>query len=521
MRWTILVLMISLSATLAAPKAKSKKAKPAGPPCPVECARQKVSEIEAAEEFYRRGNAAEAMSNAAFTCWVKTLRVPNFDVATNRWVFAVDQYANATRYNPAHWRAQRRLGLLLANAPGTHAYDVLAVMHLVAYMSLAPEEPQVPRAKQLIDQRLGSLIARRELEKIRGEADLDPVRATEIIADRAKAEYLAVARRMTDYAKQQSELEAFARGVPSVFAEQVLYNHDMAKRVLERNAASAAAAGGMGGGPGGPGGMPGGAPGGPGGMPGGAPGGPGVVGGGGGAGGGTAALTATATVPETFRDLARTCNYVPEFLAMIGAMHRFMDYLDYYKIAYDPRPPQMLIGESVVQLRRLFTRNRIAGPTAMRGEYNAIADKGSVHTLHFWTNRDFRRPLPEYLLNPGQMPKNDLIEKQYNASMQTQVVRPPGYRKAEDETEHMARNIAQINLSTVGSQESWLLWRNVLLKRNPLFVGGNVADDDFLARYVGVGTGQLSTWVPGPLPKRETKTAAGTEDRRWLVSEAH
>ncbi|NUQ00116.1 MAG: hypothetical protein HUU35_09715, partial [Armatimonadetes bacterium] len=192
-----------------------------------------------AENYYQRGAKAEALSDAAFKVWQQTIRVTYLDVAVDRWVYAVDQYSNATYYDPTHWRAHRRLGMLFAEAQGRHANDELALMHLVAYLALAPNDAGVARAKQTADARLARIQARIEAQKIHGEGHLDPDHAVSIGAQRQMDVYLASARSYDDAVKRAAATAQYAQTLPDMFAEQVYFNAELAERIAKRNAAAA------------------------------------------------------------------------------------------------------------------------------------------------------------------------------------------------------------------------------------------------------------------------------------------
>ncbi len=457
------------------------------------------SREQLAEQYYQRGMKSQALSEAAFRGWARTLSVPARDLSTDAWLFAVDQYSNAVHYNPAHWRAHRRLGQLFAQARGTHPNDTLAVMNLVAYLALAPNDPGTPDAKITVDQRLATLVSQNEIRKLAGELSLDPVKARQMFAQEARDDYLAAAREESDLFKQQSDLAAFSSALPDMFAEQVHFNAELAKRISERSKAAAGGMGGEGAMPGGEAGVP-------------MAGGPGAEA----AGEGTAEQEATATEEEVFRNVALMVAYVPDYLAMIGGMHRFMAYCDQHRVAYDPRAPEMLIGEAVIQLRRLFTRGAVGQLAAVKNEYAKMAKVGSLSPQDFWSYRDYSEPMPDFLIAAGSLERPDLEEKFYGKSISTSVVRLPAYSKDADDLD-LANAIDRANLSAAESLLEWMRWRDALLAGTAGAYALSTADEVFLRDWMRVGSGQVTGWVGGPLPPVRTASAPVTE-RSWLVA---
>ncbi|MCC7494222.1 MAG: hypothetical protein IT204_17825 [Fimbriimonadaceae bacterium] len=501
MRWALLISLLTLAtvATAAPPK-------------------KGVSYQQLAEQYYRRGRQAETLSDAAYRNWARSLKVGSFDASTDRWLVAVDCYSNAVRFNPAHWRAQQRLGILFSQARGTHAHDTLALLHLVAYSALQPGDIGTIKAKELADERLRGIMARRERHKIRGEIIVDPVRVVAMGIEQAKDEYLIAARELTDAAKQQTELAAYTSTLPGLFAEQINFNAELAKRILERNAVAATAAGGGASGPG--------APGASGPMPaGGGSAGPPVEGGASGGAGGAAAggsvvqVTPTRSVAETYVDLAYAAGYVPDCLAMISGMHRFMTYLDQHRVAYDPRLPEMLIGECMVHLRGLFTRGKVAGAEAFRQEYGRWAGAGPVTMADAWSLYDYAKERPEFLVASGQVLKPDLDEKFYNEAAKELTLRMPRYMPGEHEEviRRFALLVGNVSISAAEAQRSFLAWRNILLGDSAASYGLRTGEEVYLRDYRRVGTGEVSTWRPGPLAPLGTAALPG-EERDWLLA---
>lgn len=465
----------------------------------------KVDEARA-QVYYLRGQQAETLSDMAYRRWVRNVDVNAFDNSTDRIIFALDQYQNAVRLDPAHWRAHRQLGLLLGKARGSFAHDVLALLHLTCYMALAPDDPMTVEAKQTADARLNEVRAVLELSKLSGEDHLPVEDAVSLAVQAAVNDYYRHTRSMDDDFANAERLSVFARSFPESYAQEVKFNAELAQRIRSRNEAAA-----MGGAEG----MSGGEM-----MVGDSGGGGGESGG---EGGGTASVAATdAAEGPVVRDLSLISRYVPVYLGIMGSMHLFMNELDRRQKAYDPRLPESLIGESVLQLRRLFTRGAERQLDAVRQKYGqlAAAKQATVDPVRaddFWSQRDPAVSSAIQLAAAGERPKDEVDREFYEKAVGLMAVRYPGYRADEEDTEDFAHDIDAANVATAESQKHWRDWRNVHLGVLPETFGLKTADEVFVRDWMRLGTGEITPWPAGPyIPG--TRTAANAQDAGWLVA---
>ncbi len=464
--------------------------------------RAKVDEA-LAQVYYLRGQQAESLSEAAYRRWLRNIDVNAFDNATDRIIFALDQYQNAVRLDPAHWRAHKRLGLLLARAGGSFAHDILALLHLTCFMSLAPDDPGVVEAKQIADARLNEVRRVCEQSKLSGEDHLPVEDAVSLAVQAAVNDYYRRTRREEDSFQNADRLSVFARSLPESFAQEAKFNAELAARIRGRNEGAAAAGGAMMG-----------------------SGGEMMVGGEGAASGGSSeggeagatsiAATDTAEGPVV-RDVALITRFVPVYLGIMGSMHLFMNEVDRRQKAYDPRLPEALIGESVVQLRRLFTRGAEGNLNAVRQKYGQVAQAGHVKADDFWSQRDPSVSSAIQLAADGERPKDEVDREFYEKAIGLMAVRYPGYRADEADTEDFAHDIEAANVSTTESQKLWRAWRNVHLGVLPETFGLKSADEVFVRDWARLGSGEITPWPMGAyIP--QTRTAAAAEDAGWLVA---
>lgn len=438
-----------------------------------------------AAEFYRRGVAAEAKAKASYTQWVKTVRTPPLDAYVKQWVTALENYTNATWLNPSHWQAQKRLGLLYAGSWGSYPNDYMALLHLTAYLALQPNDAGADQAKELADRSLNRVMSMLTVHRVAGEGGLA-------------------------HALRESGLVAPVEPEPAA-------------------------------GEGGEMGAPGGAPGGGampagGGMPGGESSagmeGMGMEGGEGAAApdpikidlpdlsaAGIAALAAGASgeargqFEQALRDLNAAAAYVPACLTTIAGMHRLMTYWDQSKVAYDPRLPQALIGECVLQIRRQFTRQRVANLAQLRQEYQKVAGLGGVTEVDLFGQEDPTTALPEFLLAAEKVEIDQADRQFWSAAAKTWAVRMP----SSEGDDYLSNILATIAVTDQASYE-WLSWRKIAFAGLPEVYGVASAERVFLRDYELLGTGEITIWPHGPLAPARTNVGQLHGDRQWLLA---
>lgn len=462
--------------------------------------RQKVDEA-LAQVYYLRGQQAESLSDSAYRRWVRNVDVNAFDNATDRIIFALDQFQNAVRLDPSHWRAHQHLGLLEAKAGGSFAHDVLALLHLTCYMALAPDDPGTVEAKQIADARLNEVRRVCEQSKLSGEDHLPVEDAVSLAVQAAVNDFYRSTRRVEETFDTAERLAVYARSFPDSYAQEIKFNAELADRIRSRNEGAT-----MGGEMMGSGGE----------MMVSDSGGAGAEGGGEGGGSTSVAATDAAEGPVV-REISLITRFVPTYLGIMGSMHLFMNELDRRQKAYDPRLPESLIGESVVQLRRLFTRGAEGNLNAVRQKYGQIAQAGQVKADDFWSQRDPAVSSAIQLAADGERPKDEVDREFYEKAIGLMAVRYPGYRADKEDTEDFAHDIDAANVATGEAQKHWRDWRNVHLGVLPEVLGLRTADEVFVGDWARLGSGEITPWPMGSyIP--QTRTADAGDDAGWLVA---
>lgn len=457
------------------------------------------SDLQRAEEHFQRGLQAERLSDAAFSTWVQTIRVSPLDVHVDRGVFAMEQFANAARLNPAHWRAQRHLGFAYARQGGTQAHGQLAIVHLVAYMALRPEDSLVTAAKERVDGLLEQFSRRQDWNRAVDEAD-----AVDALRDPATLEafrgFVAAALEMSS--RRLGRLTPVSAASVGSFGEiqdkGVAYHEAMTG--IWRSRLDTA---------------------------------------------GDALAGSQKTLEDT---VTRSASYVSNYLYFVGAMHRFTQYLDKRGVAYDPRLPNALIGESVAQLRQLYTRrggfrietNRTEStvgnaryrlhsiyyayiepdPELIPDEYSRFAELGNLTAADLWTTRDYSRPLPEEYVEAGAVEQPGRDRQAYETVAAATSLAIPRYQDRPEEdwgTWNEAR-LAAIDTVAFEAEKEWLKWRNVHLWGCARAYGLETADELYLRDYERLGSGEITRWMDVPIGRADLISEA--DDRAWLVAEA-
>jgi hypothetical protein len=234
-------------------------------------------------------------------------------------------------------------------------------------------------------------------------------------------------------------------------------------------------------------------------------------------GGGTSAAATDAAQGPVTRDIALITRFVPTYLGIMGSMHVFMFALDARQTAYDPRLPEALVGESVMQLRRLFTRGAEGNLNAVRQKYGQVAQSGDVKAADFWSQRDPGVSRAIQLAAPGERAKDEVDREFYEKSIGLMAVRYPGYRADSEDTSDFAEDIEAANFATAEAQIAWREWRHVHLGIMPEAFGLKDADALFAQDWMRLGSGEITPWPMGAyIPQARTAVVAG--DAGWLVA---
>lgn len=458
------------------------------------------SQAAQAEAYFQRGWQAERMSDAAFARWVRTIKVGNLDEHVDRSIFALDQYSNAVRLNPAHWRAQRQLGGLYHALGGSQAHSQLAICHLVAYMALRPEDSGVPAAKERVDTLLQRLHRRIDYSRAADEAD-----AIDALRDGATLEaFRGFVGAFQDMAgRRLGRLTPVSAATPGSFAETQdlgIAFHEAMAGIWKSRLDTAGEA-----------------------------------------------LSGDRELLENA--VSRSAAYVSNYLYFIGAMHRLMQYLDARGVAYDPRLPNALIGESITQMRLLLTRRgafkvdadtrrRTSGssrftlhimwiqydepdPDIVTDEYTRLAELGTLTADDLWGTRDYSRPLPEQYTEAGAIEQPGRDRQAYESVAAASSLELPGYRRRPEEDWGIwnEARLAGADVVAFEAYKEWVKWRNVHLWGCAAAYGLTTPDELYLRDYARVGSGEISRWEAGPMGRVDLLSAAPGE-RDWLYAEA-
>lgn len=457
-----------------------------------------------AETFYQRGRHAEQISDAEYARWIQTINVGHFDTHADRAAFAIDQYMNAVRLDPAHWRAHRQLGLLLNRYRGTQANEQLAAVHMVAYLALQPEDALADTTKDRLDSMLlGDDPGQGMFGRIDWASRIDFLEAVAVLQHPdTMEEFRAFIGGYTNMAgRQLGRLTPVAAATSGSFADlqdEGIAHHE-AMTGLYRSRLDTA---------------------------------------------GEDLSGDKRTLEET---VTRSAAYVSNYLYFIGSMHRFMNHLKVRGIPFDPRLPNALIGESIAQIRLLFTKNQgwhITGtilsieygnyrtysrnlrslwmdpdPAYVQDEYSRLAELGDVSTGDLWGTRDYTRPLPDEYVEAGTVEQPGRDRQAYNTVVAASNLNLPRYQVKEDEPGFNEAITAAADVTSHEAWKEWVKWRHIHLWKCAEAYGLDGPDQLYVRDYIRVGSGEISRWERGPMGRAEMTTGQ-TDDRAWLMAAA-
>jgi hypothetical protein len=201
-------------------------------------------------------------------------------------------------------------------------------------------------------------------------------------------------------------------------------------------------------------------------------------------------------------------------------MYEFMHDLDRRGRPYDPRLPQMLIGDSIAQMRLAF----MGGPPRVdrvKEEAVRLTQLGGASAHDLWSSRDYTKPLPDYFLPAGTMMEPDKDTEAWKVMTSLIIFPMQGTYIPDLDTEApywpFETRMAAADIAGYEGYKAWLQFRNVYLLRIAHIMGLNRAEDVLEATYRKIGTGELSTWVDGALPPA-TRVGAETGNQGWLMA---
>jgi hypothetical protein len=525
-RWRALALM---AACLAGPALAAKHGRGSSAAGSSD-AQIQAQDYALAEQFFQRGRFYEQMSDEQFAAWVRGgngaaagLDTKHLDQWRGQELLAMEEYQNGVRLNPGDWRLHKRLGLLFHRNGGVLAHHEKALLHLVAYLALKPNDPPATLAmvKDFVDQDLAEFedIHYRTIQQslfsgmavividdhgggyktsgtsiwgmlqFRDESG-DPVVMTEFLG-------LLAGLQKFKYREAEGGFSMASLIKPGIFTDantlQLNY-HDWVDGIWGQSPDSAYIA--------------------------------------------DEAPTdfATAARRALEQEVLSSAEFVPAYLSIIGQTHSFIDYLNQRKLTYDARPLQMLLGEATAQLRigllradlqrgdsAELDRSKVEGAfDRVKAEAARFTQLGGVSVQDLFGVRDPSKSAPDFFVAAGQMPEPDKDKAEYEALRGLMYFGAPAMFAADTHEKSSASWpseswLTAYDLATFECYKAWMNWSSVLLDRTARLIGMGRPADLLVADYVKVGTGELSTWVRGPLPAPQ-RVSSLSGDRRWLVA---
>ncbi len=511
----LMMMTVALLAALAPCAAKPQPKAKAAPK--LTAAQQQAKDYELAEVYYKRGQEAEKMGDAQFVSWVKTIDSARLDMWRNRRVFAIEMYKQATRLNPAHWRAHKRLAWAFNEAGGAVPNDELCMLHMISYMALCPEDPQYPLGKDILDRKVEHFLDKQS-RMARGAADriYDNLIAT---AEKGQWVHMPEVQGLLTMLAQFSRREVMGGLTTLALLKPGIYTEAVSMGFPEHSAVE---------------------------------------------GFYHQAVDVAGNLSHYYRiyeygpfdhdrdrydvrgrmELAtlQAGSFVEAYCSLIGQMTEFMNYLDKRRVNYDPRLPQMLIGESMAQLRLCFLRGPF-GVDRIKEEAARYTQLGGVSTHDLWSSRDYTKELPDVWLDSGTLPEPDKDEKEYKAICAlVPVPIPGGYINEQPEpaaggaggpgasggagagAQQVQRkypsesHIVAFDIASSEARKCWEIWRGIHLGRAAALLGYGRPDDLLTADFNKVGSGELATWQKGPLAPASRVAEEPRGERSWLMA---
>ncbi|MBI5830786.1 MAG: hypothetical protein HZB16_00560 [Armatimonadetes bacterium] len=486
-------------------------------PTKLTAAQQQARDYALAEQYFKRGLAAEEKGDVEFRTWVNTIDSSKLDMWRNRRNVAIENYRGALRLNPAHWGAHKRLAWAFNEAGGTVAQDELCMLHMISYMALKPDDPQYPLGKDILDRKVQHFL--------QAQSDLSQAAANRIyaalIATAEKGQWVhmpevqGLLTMLAQFSRREvmGGLTTLALLKPGIYTEAVpmgFPEHQSVEGFYHQ------------------------------------------------------AVDVVGNLSHYYRiyewgpfqhDLDRydvrghmelatllAGSFVECYCSLIGQMTEFMNYLDKRHINYDPRLPQMLVGESMAQLRLCFMRGSF-GVDRIKEEAARYTQLGGVSTHDLWSSRDYTKELPDVWLDSGTMPEPEKDEKEFKLISGLVPIPVVGNYVNEQPDPAAAggggggasggggaaaqqvqrkypseSHIVSFDIASSEARKCWQIWRNIHLGRASMLLGYGRPDDLLTANFNKVGSGELATWQMGPLAPASRVAEEPQGDRGWLVA---
>lgn len=464
MHWLLLATML----VGARPHHAPRKAKPAPAP---------VSPIAVADARFREGLQAEEMSDDAFTLFNRTINATNLDTWRTRRAYAMGKYHDAIVAWPVHWQSHKHLGFLLRDAGGTIEHSKLSLLHLATYLTLKPDDADGRRAKKVMDDALRQVndYCRSEPQSARGHM-------WSILANPDNADAIAAFQGLLVSMRQFNRREVFGGFAAAALIKPGMFSEDLTLRLPDHLGAEglwfqSVDAAGLGEG--------------------------------------------DITTRELAYETLRAANFVPMYLLVMAHMHNLMDYLDTKGIPYDPRLPQMLIGESVLRLRSCLC-NGFGDVRSLKAEYAKYTQLGGVSAHDLFATRDSTKPVPDYLIPGGTMPEPEKDRDAYDTLRNLfPFPWPHGFiwDSGDPKTYPSETQVALMDVVMDQAYRTWTEWSVQYLDATARRLGVHV-NDVLTGDYSKLGTGEISAWSDGPLPTIKRVAEQAGEQQNWLVAAA-
>lgn len=426
--------------------------------------------------FYRIGLALEQSAKADYTRWIRTLDVSAMDDWSNQVAAALKYYRQAVRMDPALTPAHRRLGFLVGSQRGTLPHNQESLIELTMFLALAsPDDPDVAKAKTMADGKLR--LVNEDLTRLRRTATQMAVEKLTGSPTLMSEVSNAYSLRILDDAGQTGLLARSAVVAPGRhFGYEQRLGVGTYLDVAGFFASNAH----------------------------------------------TVGRAFDAPYSELEEALARSASYVAGYLLMMGEMHRFRQHLDARGIPYDARYPEMLVGESVVQLRSLFRSSEPpegeAALREVRDEYRELKELDDLRARDLWATFNPVRPLDRYLFDMGTMTRGERDEELIDR-LQAQVVLDLDKVKSDNLTE--AEGMAPFVVTDAVADEArkaFEAWVRVHLDGLDVYMGLPNETFVFVRDYERLGSGRISAWQMGDLPNAPQVAQADRGATDWLLA---
>lgn len=432
-----------------------------------------------AQNFFLAGVKAESMSDAEFSSFVRSINSEHLDQWSSRRIYALGQFNQAVLAYPGHWPAHKHLGFLYRDSGGTTQHERLTVLHLATYLALKPDDPDGPRAKKVIDDALRHLVGVFASEPLLARGHMYGILMNKVVNEETINSFHGLLVGMRQFSRREvfGGFAAAALIKPGVFTDDpdLKLPDNLGAEGLWQLSVDAA----------------------------------------------PLAEPGLDSARDLAAELLRSTNYVPFYVTLMASMHSLMDYLDSKGIPYDPRPLQMLIGESVLQMR-ICLCNSTGDLKHLKEEYAKYTQLGGVSAQDLWSTRDTTKPLPEFLIPGGVMPEPEKDRDAYD-TLRNLLPCPWGagyiWDAGDPKVYPSETPLALLDISMDQAYRAWNEWSVMVLDATAKKLGVDV-NDVLTTDYAKLGTGEITPWSYGPLPVMK-RVAQQADDPRWLVAAAN